>query len=147
MKKIIFLLSLSFVALSGCTSAPTSVELNNPDYGIAPPTSQVEEVFINSFKPTLLDPSSIQTRNIQQPKQFWIKTRNGFDAFWVICGELNGKNKFGGYVGFKPKIAWYKNGKSGVMETGPEGCLHVPYKKEADICGFTKNMLFLDQCH
>ena len=43
----------------------------------------------------LFDPSSAQFRNL------YVSTRNP----GVICGEVNGKNRFGGYVGFRRFVA------------------------------------------
>ena len=45
-----------------------------------------------SIEEHLLDPSSVQYRNV--------KTYSDN----VVCGEMNGKNKMGGYVGYKPFI-------------------------------------------
>lgn len=51
----------------------------------------------------LIDPSSAQFRNIQTVK----------DTF--VCGEVNGKNRFGGYVGFQPFL--YVAGRAGATGT------------------------------
>lgn len=44
----------------------------------------------------LKDPASAQFRNVRL-----VSYNNGA----VVCGEVNGKNSYGGYVGFKPFVA------------------------------------------
>lgn len=79
----------ALVALAGCEAKPSS-----------------QEVLISKAKNAasegLRDPSSAQFR----------KLRAGTD---VVCGEINGKNGFGAYAGFKPFI--YSNG---LAEISPE---------------------------
>lgn len=55
----------------------------------------------------LKDPGSAQFRRVRLQKY-----KNGY----VVCGEVNGKNSYGGYVGFRPFVA----GTSGyhIMATG-----------------------------
>lgn len=50
----------------------------------------------NSIANTLKDPESAKFRNVRL-----VKYLEGS----VICGEVNGKNSYGGYVGFKPFVA------------------------------------------
>ena len=45
-----------------------------------------------SIEERLLDPSSVQYRNVKAYSEN------------VVCGEVNGKNTMGGYVGYKPFI-------------------------------------------
>lgn len=50
----------------------------------------------------LKDPGSAQYRNIKitrYPKEI-AKTQTP-PSFWSVCGEVNSKNSFGGYAGFK----------------------------------------------
>ena len=60
--------------------------------------SPVVEAIQKSIAPTMKDPGSIQLRNI---KYYQYTDEKGKDAFMAI-GELNGKNSYGGYVGFRP---------------------------------------------
>jgi hypothetical protein len=53
---------------------------------------QAKKVVANSLK----DPSSAQFRNVQLVP---------YKDSHVICGEVNGKNSYGGYVGFRPFVA------------------------------------------
>lgn len=51
--------------------------------------------------PLLHDPSSAQFRNL--------RAKNGF-----LCGEVNGKNRLGAYVGFRPFASIPEHGPSSV---------------------------------
>lgn len=42
---------------------------------------------------TLKDPDSAQFRNVRWERK---------ESLVILCGEVNAKNSFGGYVGFKP---------------------------------------------
>ncbi len=57
---------------------------------------QVIEAAKKSLADTLKDPSSAQFRNVR-----FVEYLDGV----VICGEVNGKNSYGGYVGFKDFVA------------------------------------------
>ena len=87
MKKII--IPLSFFLLIGCESAEEK-QLKR--------ANQIKEFIENTIKVDLIDPSSLQLRNIK-----------GF------CGEAKSKNRLGGYVGFKKFIVI--NEKTVVYET------------------------------
>ena len=50
--------------------------------------------------PSLFDPSSAQFRHLS--------TRDG-----VLCGEVNAKNRYGAYVGFRPFFALYTDVRIG----------------------------------
>lgn len=53
---------------------------------------QAQKVIADSLR----DPSSAQFRNVRM-----VPYKDGR----VICGEVNGKNAYGGYVGFKPFVS------------------------------------------
>lgn len=80
----------ALLALSGCYSATaadfTRVELPNR---IA--ASAKEQV---SY--TLKDPGSAQFRNVRG------FAFSGPGGGYVVCGEVNGRNSYGGYAGFQP---------------------------------------------
>ena len=58
----------------------------------------VVEAIQKSLASTMKDPGSIQLRNI---KYYQYTNEKGEDAFMAM-GEINGKNSYGGYVGFRP---------------------------------------------
>ncbi len=48
----------------------------------------------------LIDPNSAQFRDVVVRKS--AQEGKGTGHFYAVCGEINGKNSFGGYVGFRP---------------------------------------------
>lgn len=76
---------------------PTDEEINSLSYGKAPKNH--DSLFKKIAKDNLKDPGSAQFRNIQKPKKFWGKSLT-LNPYWLICGEVNAKNSFGGYTGF-----------------------------------------------
>ncbi len=54
--------------------------------------STAERQVIERVKARLTDPDSAQFRNVHE-----IERKGG----WIVCGEVNSKNRLGGYVGFK----------------------------------------------
>lgn len=141
----------AFLALvilaTGCASAPTQQELAGLYYGIPP--KHAEEAYYRVVKPTLLDPNSIQTRNIHPPRKFWLKRGGTTSAFWLICGEVNAKNRFGAYTGFKPTLVWAKDGLGGIVETYPGslGCIVGTHKQDIDPCGYYRHTPALLKCN
>jgi hypothetical protein len=55
----------------------------------------------------LIDPSSAQFRNIRAAD---VELTDG-RTVRRVCGEINGKNQFGGYVGFEMFSGWMIDGK------------------------------------
>lgn len=84
------------------------------DYGVKPPVNFVkqEEDYLRA---DLKDPDSAEFRNDNLPPVTDI-IQSGFGSpqpilVWTHILEMNGKNGFGGYVGYQPyKFAW-KDGK------------------------------------
>ncbi len=60
----------------------------------------------------LRDPSSTEFRNIRAANAVLEDNRNVI----AVCGEVNGKNAFGGYVGFTPFLGSFENGIFTVKE-------------------------------
>lgn len=81
MKKLI-LIALSVALLAGCK----------------PSDDQMLKVGKDALSQALKDPSSAQFRSMRFVPD---KNQAGSVASGFVCGELNGKNSFGGYVGFK----------------------------------------------
>lgn len=54
----------------------------------------------------MLDPTAVQFRNVM----------SGLNT---LCGELNAKNRFGGYVGFRPFVAYFPEGGAPLVDFGP----------------------------
>lgn len=58
----------------------------------------------------LRDPSSVQFRSLMP----------GFGNPRVICGQINGRNGFGGYAGFKPFFYEIKTNKVTIFQEEPQ---------------------------
>lgn len=61
-----------------------------------------EESILASFGTELIDPASAQFQNL---------TRSIVNQE-IVCGDVNAKNRFGGYVGFVPFVATLKGAKA-----------------------------------
>lgn len=57
----------------------------------------------------LKDPSSVQYRNVRR-----VPDKNGYPRV-MICGEMNAKNSYGGYVGFR-RFYWYGSAPNGDLD-------------------------------
>lgn len=82
---------LSGVALIGCASMTNADSVFEK---IVPPEARAEEAR-NAVKAILKDPESAQFRNL------YTKSIGGkLVGSVVVCGEVNAKNSYGGYIGF-----------------------------------------------
>ena len=69
--------------------------------------ARAEQAMRTYFEQTLIDPSSVQFRNLQvfldvPGSKLRTKGSKTTPLVDVVCGEMNSKNRMGGYVGFKP---------------------------------------------
>lgn len=78
---------------------PTDEEIQKLDYGEAPKNH--EALFKKFILKNLKDPDSAKFENIKKPIKMWGSSL-GIIHYWLICGEVNAKNSFGGYTGMKP---------------------------------------------
>lgn len=67
------------------------------------------------FKKSLKDPDSAQFRNVL----YFEKTGSSGKPNKNVCGEINAKNSYGGYVGFQP--FYFSNGWGEVMTEKNKG--------------------------
>lgn len=88
------------------------------DYG-PPPPQNYKEGFMNAVSKKLLDPESGIFKEITAPKAGWLDTRNQFEMMtgakslvrgWIMCGQVKGKNTFGGYADYKNVVVVYYKG-------------------------------------
>lgn len=87
-------LSRFFIAaatvLTGCAVTP------NPD-AIGPYPSDYKQALKTHILRTYFDPYSIRSASVAQPIQGHLFFQQG----WIVCLELNAKNRMGGYIGLK----------------------------------------------
>lgn len=81
--------------------------IRNADYGSKPPANY-QDIVKAAISRTLLDPTSpLFTFNGEPEKGFIMESERlgTYESFgWRVCGSVNAKNKFGGYVGDNPFI-------------------------------------------
>lgn len=91
--------------LTGCAT-PTPEELSIADYGSYP--SNYERIIKNYLRSSLKDPDSAQLTFLNSPKSGW-NGLGGAKYGYIVCAQINGKNSFGAYVGYRPAYFMIKN--------------------------------------
>lgn len=102
--------------LAACASGPTQEQMDRADYGQDMASAECIVIAERLIAGQLKDPSSAQFRNSSTCfKGYWknvpvlgMKAEFG----WMQAGEVNGKNAYGGYVGFRPYQVLIKNGRA-----------------------------------
>lgn len=81
-------------------------------YGPAP--KGTKQTVLSYLQGTLKDPESMKGFGVQEPKKgsLYGGITNGFkmEPQWYVCYTYNAKNSYGGYVGQKEFVMWFKNG-------------------------------------
>ena len=113
-RKLVFSASALAILLTGCASAPTQQQVATADYGMPMSQDECMSIAEQSIASQLKDPSSAQFRNQQPCHTGWVRSVPilGMKAAfgYVQKGDVNGKNSYGGYVGFRPYLVLMKNG-------------------------------------
>ena len=93
------LIVLAAFLLGGCVSAPTSEEMSSADYGPSP--SNYEATVREYLSQNLKDPYSYDLKFLFEPRKDWsgLGARKQFG--YAVCANVNAKNSFGAYTGFK----------------------------------------------
>ena len=106
MKKVFISLFLTSILISGCA---TPVVQNFDATAVVIPANLVKEAKAN-LEYDLFDPLSMLYRNEQG-----YKLANGE---YMLCGEINAKNRMGGYIGFSKYLVRfsYINGSMKIRE-------------------------------
>ncbi len=115
-------LSILLIAgiLCGCAVSPSMthpVEPNKDDlskfkYGETP--IEYKKIVEDYVKAGLIDPESAQFTRFSNPKKDWLSDNEiGGNVYigWLVCVEVNAKNKFGGYAGRKTYTLILKDNK------------------------------------
>lgn len=107
------LAAMAMALVSGCASLPTPEELSTADYGNDMTPEQCTAAVERTLSGTLKDPSSAQFRHspcihgaMNSVPIMGLPVAYG----WLQQGQLNAKNSYGGYVGFRQYIAIIRNG-------------------------------------
>lgn len=101
------LLPLIIAAFFAGCATPSQEDLARADYGPYP--SDYESIVKRHLSNSLKDPDSAQYRFLNTPKSGW-NGLGGVKYGWIVCAQVNAKNSYGGYVGFRPAYFMIKNG-------------------------------------
>ena len=105
MKRKLRTLFVIFVSLSlvGCSIGPTPAQLRNADFG-PPPSEGYKENIKSAFDLILFDGASARYR-FSKPVKSYLRAAPVYGTSltfgWRVCGLVNAKNRFGGYVGWR----------------------------------------------
>ena len=110
--------------LTACTVMPNQDE-------IGPFPSDYRDVVKKHLQRTLFDPYSVRGASISLPSEGHLFFRQG----WIVCVELNARNRMGGYVGLQRTAYLINRGTiTKTMEKAPlcDGN-HLAYNRWPDI--------------
>ena len=108
-KNLLFFLLLTFpFTVLSCHVRPTPDQIYGADYG--PHPSDYEAIIKEYYSSYLFDPySAVYT--FRMPTKAWRSQFSQVQYGWAVCGTINAKNRFGGYVGAKPFYVMIHYGK------------------------------------
>jgi hypothetical protein len=116
MKTTTTILAVSLL-ISGCVARPSVQQVATADYG--QPPSNYQESIRGRISPSLFDPYSA-VYQFAAPVRKWTR-ESPFESFrpgWAVCGTVNAKNRFGGYVGITPFAAKFEQGALAFLKLG-----------------------------
>jgi hypothetical protein len=98
-----FCIILGSLAITGCSVGPTAEQLSNADFG-PPPSGDYKAQIRSTFDLILFDGASARYR-FERPVKSYLKAAPVYGTSltygWRVCGLVNAKNRFGGYVGWR----------------------------------------------
>jgi hypothetical protein len=104
----------SAAVIGGCASAPTQQQQQSADYGRPMTPSECLGIAQTAIADQLKDPSSAQFRSEAPCHKGYSNNvpllGKSAQFGYIQNGEVNGKNSFGGYVGFRPYHVLMRNG-------------------------------------
>ena len=108
--------------LSGCAvgTPPAPEQMLSADYGPIPTDDQIKRGIKSYLETKLKDPDSALTKNISQPEKGFltlssIAEGSRYTYGWLVYFDVNAKNSYGGFVGYKKYSVVIRDGK--VMNT------------------------------
>jgi len=110
--------------VAGCSPGPEINAVREADIGNYP--NDYEAILTKTIGSTLKDPYSAIFTFSRGPSKGGVRDMHGrvsdYDFFgWVVCGTVNAKNSYGGYVGAVPFVAVIRYGKVTYRDMGSAG--------------------------
>jgi hypothetical protein len=109
MKNRIFkpLVALALFLLGACAVAPKPEELAAGQRAVMPASEEAAQAAVVSyFAQTLKDPESARY-TYRELRNGWLVIGSARQFGWFMCGTVNAKNSYGGYVGAHAFIAYF----------------------------------------
>lgn len=117
---VLFKTVICTAALTLSSAAIAKAPVQPPEPAEHPDWRQASEVGLNMLKSTYFDPGSAQVRWVSGFRWGFMKPLIGKRTFgWVACGNINAKNRFGGYVGERGFVLFVDAG--GGIQVGMKG--------------------------
>lgn len=109
MLKLVILVA-ALPLLQSCATQISPERIASADYG-SPPPENYEQLIKDHFNKILIDPTS-PIYEFDKPRKGYTKQSSMFNTQenfgWRVCGTVNSKNRFGGYVGRVPFFALFR---------------------------------------
>jgi len=119
MKRLLYIITLALATmLTGCAvlTPPTQAIMDAADYGTTPSDDEVKKLINVYLENTLKDFESARIRNIKKEKGHHNHSIVGkgstYTFGWYVSFEVNAKNSYGGYVGYKNYFILIRNGET-----------------------------------
>jgi hypothetical protein len=137
--KMICFLSALLLTMIGCSTPSMPLTAEEQRYlstGPGPIPEDYQEIVMAHMDRVLIDPESARYSEWKGPKRgtvpdFFNRRVTG----WMVCAEVNAKNRLGGYAGRKLYFFLIHGGKV-VVENGGYRSGTVGEQNVCDICGF-----------
>jgi hypothetical protein len=97
------------LTLANCAGpAPTQAELQTGATAMKPSSWEAAQSAVKKyFARSLFDPDAAQYRFPVQPINGQLTMGTVREFGWFMCGQINGKNRMGGFVGYHPFIVYF----------------------------------------
>ena len=110
MKNITTILPVGFALLiAACATSPTPEEMAAGQRAMRPTSQEAAEAaVIKYFGATLKDPESARY-TFRAPTNGYLVVGSARQFGWFMCGTVNAKNSYSGYVGASPFLVLFRS--------------------------------------
>jgi hypothetical protein len=130
--RLVAIVFLILCGLAGCAGAPSEDQLRSADYGSAISQADAERLAVAFLEARLKDPQSAQYK-WSPVERGWARdpviTGGTLYYGYLLVGQVNAKNSYGGYVGYRKYQFMFQNGKlrqAWAEEVGSYGSIMAP---------------------